>query len=43
MIIFGDDEDVAIETADGLLPADRFGILARHPHVGGHFVEEGSG
>jgi len=33
MVVFGDHEDIAVETADGFLPADRFGILARHPQV----------
>src|ERR1700733_13123085 len=40
MVVFGDHEDVAVETSNGLLPTDRLWILAGHPHVGRHLVEE---
>src|ERR1700733_11555577 len=41
MVVFGDHENEAIETANGLLTTDRLRILAGHPHVRCHLVEEG--
>ena len=40
MVVFGGHKNISVKFSDLRLPLYRAGVLARHPHIAGHFVEQ---